>query len=94
MIIVALLCLGMYIGITQSIFPAKIVDLVSPDLKGTGIGIYNLVCALSLLTGGTLAGYMADTYSLKHTFIVSSCLAIISLVLMLKFNKNLQRKKS
>ena len=94
MIIVALLCLGMYIGITQSIFPAKIVDLVSPDLKGTGIGVYNLVCALSLLTGGTLAGYMADTYSLKHSFIVSSCLAIISLVLMLKFNKILQRKKS
>ena len=94
MIIGALLCLGMYIGITQSIFPAKIVDLVAPDLKGTGIGIYNLVCALSLLVGGTLAGYVADKYSLKHSFIASSGLAVISLVLMLNLTKVLRKKDS
>lgn len=78
----ALLCLGMYIGITQSIFPAKIIDIVPSDLKGTGIGIFNLVCALSLLAGGSLAGYVADTYSPRHSFIMSSALATFSLLIL------------
>ena len=79
---IALLCLGMYIGITQSIFPAKIIDIVPSDLKGTGIGIFNLICALALLAGGSLAGYIADTYSPKHSFMVSSGLAAISLIML------------
>ena len=78
----ALLCLGMYIGITQSIFPAKIIDIVPADLKGTGIGIFNLVCALSLLAGGSMAGYIADTYSPRHSFIASSALATFSLIIL------------
>lgn len=77
---IALLCLGMYIGITQSIFPAKIIDLVPTDLKGTGIGIFNLVCALSFLAGGGMTGYIAEHFSLRHSFVVSSGLATISLV--------------
>lgn len=79
MMVVALLCLGMYIGITQSIFPAKIIDLVPADLKGTGIGIFNLVCALSFFSGGLLMGHISDIYSPRHSFIVSSGLASISL---------------
>lgn len=79
---IALLCLGMYIGITQSIFPAKIIDIVPADLKGTGIGIFNLICALSLLAGGSMAGYIADTYSPRHSFIASSVLATFSLTIL------------
>ena len=87
----ALLCLGMYIGITQSIFPAKIIDIVPADLKGTGIGIFNLVCALSLLAGGSLAGYIADTYSPRHSFIASSALATFSLMILF-ISKKLTKK--
>lgn len=80
--VIALLCLGAYIGISQSIFPAKIMDLVPADLKGTGIGIFNLACAISLLIGGSLVGYIADSYSLRCSFIVSSGLATISLIVL------------
>ena len=80
---IALLFLGAYIGVTQSVFLAKIIDIVPADLKGTGIGIYNLVCAISLFVGGAMAGYIADTYSLRHSFIASSVLATISLLTIL-----------
>lgn len=87
----ALLCLGMYIGITQSIFPAKIIDIVPTDLKGTGIGIFNLICALSLLAGGSMAGYIADAYSPRHSFIASSALATFSLMILF-ISKKLTKK--
>lgn len=74
--------LGMYIGISQSIFPAKIMDLVPSDLKGTGLGIFNLVCAISLLAGGILSGHVADKYSQRHSFIISSLLATIALIIL------------
>ncbi len=90
----ALLCLGMYIGITQSIFPAKIIDIVPADLKGTGIGIFNLVCALSLLAGGSMAGYIADTYSPRHSFIASSALATFSLIILFISKKLTKKIKS
>ena len=89
--IIALICLGAYIGITQSIFPAKIIDIVPSDLKGTGIGIFNLACALSFLAGGTMVGYIADHFSLRHSFIVSSGLATISLIVLF-ISKSLNKK--
>ncbi len=90
--IFALFFLGSYIGISQSIFPAKIIDLVPSDLKGTGIGIFNFVCATSFLIGGSMSGYIADKYNMQMSFIVSSLLAIFSLSVLLiskkfKFNK-------
>lgn len=88
--IIALVCLGAYIGISQSIFPAKIIDIVPVDLKGTGIGIFNLACAISFLIGGTLVGYIADQYSLKCSFILSSGLATISLGALLLSRKILK----
>ena len=81
--ILALLLLGAYTGVTQSIFPAKIVEIVPADLKGTSIGIFNFVCAISLLAGGSLAGYIAETYSLRAAFTSSSAIATISLLTMI-----------
>ena len=88
--IIALVCLGAYIGISQSIFPAKIIDIVPADLKGTGIGIFNLACAISFLIGGTLVGHVADHYSLRCSFILSSGLATISLTTLLLSKKILK----
>lgn len=88
--IIALVCLGAYIGISQSIFPAKIIDIVPVDLKGTGIGIFNLACAISFLIGGTLVGHVADHYSLRCSFILSSGLATISLTTLLLSKKILK----
>ena len=92
--IIALIFLGGYIGISQSIFPAKIIDIVPGDLKGTAIGIFNLVCAISFLVGGSIVGHIADNYSLQTSFIVSSLLATFSLIVLFaskKVNKKLEK---
>lgn len=80
--ILATCFLGTYIGISQSVFPAKIVELVPEDLKGTGISIFNLACSISLLIGGMLSGYISERFSLKAAFISSSVLATFSLFVL------------
>jgi MFS family permease len=85
--VIALMFLGAYIGISQSIFHAKIIDIVPEDLRGTGIGIFNFICALSLLSGGMIIGHVADSFSLRHSFIVSSVFAGVSLVVLFMSRK-------
>ncbi len=89
---IGLIFFGGYVGISQSIFQAKIIDVVPVDLKGTGIGIFNCVCAISLLIGGILSGYFANKYSTSMAFIASSFLAIIA-ILVLYFSKKFTTRK-
>ena len=79
----ALLCLGSYTGISQSIFAAKVSEISPPELKGTGLGVYNLTCALSLLLGGTIIGKVADTFGFSSAFSVSAVLASLAFIVLL-----------
>lgn len=90
--ILALVFLGSYVGISQSIFQAKIIDVVPVDLKGTGIGIFNCTCAVSLVVGGTLSGYLAEKYSTEISFAMSSFLAIVA-ISVLYISKKMGRTK-
>ncbi len=85
--LLALFFMGAYTGVSQSIFAAKISEIAPPDLKGTGLGLYNLTCALSLLIGGSIIGKTADLFGFKHAFGLSSVLAIIALVILSILNK-------
>jgi MFS family permease len=85
---IALALLGAYIGISQSIFQAKIIDVVPIDLKGTGLGVFNCVCAISLIIGGSLFGYIAERYSPEASFTVGAILALASTIVSLWTKKN------
>lgn len=85
-----LLCLGIYNGISQSIFAAKISEISPQNLKGTGLGIYNLVCALSLLCGGAIIGRVAEINGFTSAFILSSILASVAFSVLFWLNSRKQ----
>jgi predicted MFS family arabinose efflux permease len=74
--------LGGYVGIQQSIFHAKIIDVIPKEFKGTGLGIFYLVCAISLSVGGKLTGYISDHHSTTTAFVVSIGFATVSIIVM------------
>ena len=90
--IMAMFCLGAYSGIANSTFPAQISGLVPDNLRGTGLGIYNLACALSLLCGGTLLGFIAEKSQIKTSFYISACIASIALVFLIIY-QHIKHKK-
>lgn len=87
--LLALLCMGSYTGVSQSIFAAKISEIAPSGLKGTGLGLYNLTCALSLLLGGSIIGKTADLFGFNYAFGLSSILAGIALSILFTINKKM-----
>jgi MFS family permease len=74
---------GTQMAITQSIFMSLVTDSVPEDLRGTGFGIFYVVCALSVLISNSSAGYIAELYGESMSFVVSMCVAFIALCLLL-----------
>ena len=82
---------GAYIGISNSIFPAKIVEIIPADLKGTGIGIFNFVSAGSFLIAGAGVGAIAEFYTMNIALLVSVLIGIVVLLFIL-VSKRLEAK--
>jgi MFS family permease len=89
MVMLGVAAWGIQIGITQSMFMALIADTVPARLRGTGFGFFYLMSAVSLLIASTVGGGIAQKYSQFHTFLYSSIIATIALVLLMIFRKKL-----
>jgi MFS family permease len=59
---------GAQMAITQSIFMSLVADSVPKDLRGTGFGIYYLVCSISALMSNWGAGFISESDGLQLTF--------------------------
>lgn len=71
---------GLYLGFTQGVLSAMVVDLIPVNLRGTGIGIFQCVSGIALLIASSGAGYLWDHHGSKTMFITSGTMAFISLV--------------
>ena len=73
---------GLQMAITQSIFMAMVADTVPDDLRGTGFGIFYLICAVSVIISNTGAGFIAEIFSESASFLCSMIVAIVALGLL------------
>ncbi|MBS0627808.1 MAG: MFS transporter, partial [Verrucomicrobia bacterium] len=73
---------GIQMGITQSVLLSMVADMAPKDLRGTGFGIYYLVCAFSMCFANILAGWLFDSYGSLWAFGVSIVIAGIGLFLI------------
>lgn len=74
---------GIQMAVTQSLFMSLVADTVPEDLRGTGFGMYYLICACSVIISNSSAGVIADHFGESMSFICSMVVAIIALVLLL-----------
>lgn len=73
---------GAQMAITQSIFMTLIADSVPEDLRGTGFGIFYLICALCALISNSGSGYISELYGQEVAFTISMGIASLSLGLL------------
>jgi MFS family permease len=76
---------GIQVGVAQNLFISLIAEKVPEDLRGTGIGVYWIINAISAFAADTLAGYVAHNYASSSMFISSGLIGILSLVLLTTF---------
>lgn len=74
---------GIQMAVTQSLFMSLVADSVPEDLRGTGFGMYYLICACSVVISNSSAGVIADQCGESISFLCSMFVAIIALVLLL-----------
>ncbi|AMQ18926.1 MFS transporter [Thermococcus peptonophilus] len=73
---------GLYIAIEDTVPRAYMADLAKDYEKGTIIGAYHTVFGLFVLPASVIAGYLWKTYSLTYSFLFSTAMNLLALVLM------------
>lgn len=84
---------GLQIGIVQSISAALIIDLVPTDLRGTALGFYHLIGAISAVIAGMGAGKIAQLYGEGASFFTSAIIAVFAVLLLLSFMPTSRRRR-
>jgi len=79
---------GMYSAATDGSQKAMVIDMVGKKVKGTGLGVYNLLIGLTLLPASLIAGALYDRVDNRAPFIFGSVMALIAAVLMVLFLKS------
>lgn len=73
---------GLQMAATQGVFMSLITDSIPKDLRGTGFGMYYLICAASVFISNTGAGWLAEHYGESVSFYASAGVATIALILL------------
>ncbi|BCJ86744.1 MFS transporter [Effusibacillus dendaii] len=76
---------GLYYAATEGIQKAYIADLVPEGQRGTAMGTFNALTGLAALPASVIAGYLWQLFGPSTAFAASSCLAILSAILMIVF---------
>ncbi|WP_051908772.1 MFS transporter [Candidatus Odyssella acanthamoebae] len=89
MIFVGIALCGAQMAVTQSIFMSLIADCVPEDLRGTGFGVFYLICAISVLISNTGAGFIAESMGERYAFAASLAVASLALTILLFFARKI-----
>jgi MFS family permease len=72
---------GIQYGTTQNIFLSLISEIVPENLRGTGLGVYWITCAIATIICDTTMGRIIDCYdSIRAAFITSGCISVLGLM--------------
>lgn len=75
---------GIQYGTTQNIFLSLINEVVPENLRGTGLGVYWITCAVATVICDTAMGRIVDSYgSTRAAFVASGIVSIFGLMSLL-----------
>lgn len=70
LVFAGVILLGLHMGATQGLLSTLVVDAAPADLRGTALGMYNLMTGISLLVASVLAGWLWTVFGATATFLV------------------------
>jgi MFS family permease len=76
---------GLHMGATQGLLSTLVVDAAPADLRGTALGMYNLITGIALLAASILAGWLWTAFGPAATFLAGGAFAGIAVLGMLSW---------
>ncbi len=71
---------GVHYGATQGTFFAMVSDYAPPQIKGTSIGIFNLICCFGMCISNALTGNLWTIYDAEVAFSVNALITLIATI--------------
>jgi MFS family permease len=84
-VLAGVLLWGLHMGATQGLLSTLVVDAAPADLRGTALGMYNLITGIAMLAASILAGWLWSALSPAATFVAGGAFAAISLIALLSW---------
>jgi MFS family permease len=84
---------GFSTGFTPTGTSAYVADVVPANRRGEALGLHSLFASLGMAAGPALGGYLAFTFDMNTLFIVSSGVALLSILLIIRLPETLQTKQ-
>lgn len=83
---------GIHYGATQGTFFAMVSDYAPPQIKGTSIGIFNLICCIGMCISNAITGNLWTISGAESAFIINAVITFIALIGVM-FVKNNEEKR-
>ena len=80
--VVGFVAYGAYLGTSEGVLKAYVVDVVSHDLRGTALGTLHTAQGFVMLPGGIMAGLLWDTVGYWATFAYGIGMAVVALIVL------------
>ena len=71
---------GIHYGATQGTFYAMVSDYSPPHIKGTSIGIFNLVCCIGMGVSNLITGWTWTHWGSENTFLINSFITFVAVI--------------
>jgi MFS family permease len=82
---------GLHMGATQGLLSTLVVDAAPADLRGTALGMYNLMTGIALLVASVLAGWLWTAFGPAATFLAGCGFVGIAVLGILSWQPERQR---
>ena len=84
---------GLHMGATQGLLSVLVVDAAPADLRGTALGMFNLMTGMTLLIASVLAGWLWTAVGTPATFLAGGAFAGIAVLGMLSWQPARERSE-
>jgi len=82
-LIIAATIWGIQMGVTQSLFDAKIADITGKNVRGSAFGIYYIIVGTMIFCSNTMIGWGFDNLTQGIAFYISSSFALFAIFILL-----------
>jgi MFS family permease len=79
-VIVGVAIYGIHSGATQGTFYAMVSDYSPPQLKGTSIGIFNLICCVGMCISNAITGNLWTIFGANVAFLVNAAITFVAAI--------------
>jgi MFS family permease len=85
-VLVGVAIYGIHYGATQGTFYAIVSDYSPQQIKGTSIGVFNLVCSFGMCVSNIMTGELWKHYGAETAFIVNSTITFVAAIGVIYIN--------